>query len=81
MKIINKIYFWKVLIEGVLQEPKTRGPHYDETELNGLHGAFDSIEEAEEALLKWDKNETWTDCYVLVTECQVIDKPVKQTGE
>lgn len=81
MKIIKKTYFWKILIEGLLQEPKNRGPHYEETSLNGWHGEFDSPEEAEEALLKWDKDNTCPNSYVLVTECQVINKPVKQTGE
>ncbi len=77
MKIIKKTYTWKILIEGLLQEPKNRGPYYEETSLNGWHGEFDSIEEAEEALIKWDAKTPCTDCYVLVTECQVIDKPVK----
>ena len=71
--MIKKTYRWMVLIGGVLNEPEARGPHYDKTELNGYEGGFDSIEEAEAQLIKWDKDSDYTDSYLLITEYQVIN--------
>ena len=62
------IYFkWKELTsDGLLKEPATEGPYYEEDVLNGYEGGFESEKGAEEALSRWFKKYRMSPNYVLV---------------
>lgn len=60
-------YKWKVLTDdGLLKEPEPMGPYYDQTELNGYKGGFETVEEAEQALRRWEPRFSRCDNYILV---------------
>jgi hypothetical protein len=69
--VIEKTYKWMVLSsDGLLKEPETRGPYYSEDSLNNYSG-FESEKEANDRLIEWDKDNRFSESYVLITECRV----------
>ena len=57
-------------LSDMLKEPETRGPYYSEDSLNN-YSCFESEKEANDRLIEWDKDNRFSESYVLITECRV----------
>jgi hypothetical protein len=58
--MIKKRYFWKELTDdGLLKEPKTSGPYYDEVNLNNFGLGYESEEEAVSDLEEKNEEDRW----------------------
>ena len=74
---VEKIYYWRDLTgDGLLKAIEPEGPHYDEVDINGYCGYYESEEAAVEGLLAFKKkfgSFWWLRNIILITEYKVRD--------